>query len=160
MLKNTIQTKWVVSMLLFFISFSLTSFKNRVEMFIIEDFVDFAVAEEIPQFKGCDGFMTRKEAVECFNKKMMNHIKRNFTYPEEAVDRKIEGRVDVSFIITNAGLIKDITAKASNDRESDGELLEYEAKRIISMLPKFTPGKHQGKLVNVKYGLPITFRMM
>ena len=43
--------------------------------------------------------------------------------------------------------------------KNDSELLEKEAKRIISKLGKFTPGKQRGKAVRVKYGLPINFKL-
>ena len=40
-----------------------------------------------------------------------------------------------------------------------GELLEIEADRLISKLPKFIPGKHKGNFVYVKYALPIIFKV-
>ena len=159
MLKTT-QTKLRTVVLFFFLFSIITSFTNVEKNTSIEDFIGFEVTEEVPLFKGCDGSSSRKEAVECFNKKMMNHIKRNFTYPEEALENNIQGRVEVSFIINEVGVVKDIQANASNEKANEKKILEAEAIRIVSLLPKFTPGKHQGKVVNVKYGLPITFKMM
>ncbi|VXC35007.1 conserved hypothetical protein [Flavobacterium sp. 9AF] len=159
MQKNTFQVKLKL-VLLFMFSLFFTSF-NSSELYInSEDFIEFYQAEQIPVFKGCDEMLTRKEAVECFNKKMTNHVKRNFTYPEEALENRIQGRVDVTFIISESGLIKDIKAIATNEKEYEKKILETEATRIVSLLPKFIPGKHQGKIVNIKYGLPITFKMM
>ena len=159
MLKTT-QTKLRTVVLFFFLFSIITSFTNVEKNTSIEDFIAFEVTEEVPLFKGGDGSSSRKEAVECFNKKMMNHIKRNFTYPEEALENNIQGRVEVSFIINEVGVVKDIQANASNEKANEKKILEAEAIRIVSLLPKFTPGKHQGKVVNVKYGLPITFKMM
>ncbi|MCO6161453.1 energy transducer TonB [Flavobacterium sp. NRK F7] len=159
MLKTT-QTKLRTIVLLLFLFSIITSFTNVKKNTSTEDFIAFEVTEEVPLFKGCDGSSSRKEAVECFNKKMMNHIKRNFTYPEEALENNIQGRVEVSFIINEVGIVKDIQANASNEKANEKKILEAEAIRIVSLLPKFTPGKHQGKVVNVKYGLPITFKMM
>ncbi|WP_445456665.1 energy transducer TonB [Flavobacterium sp. HNIBRBA15423] len=161
MIKNTINDRLKTGLLVFLtfiISFSIISFKNI--KLASDEVIEFEVTEEVPLFKGCEDSSSRKEAVECFNKKMMNHIKRNFTYPEEALENRIQGKVDVSFIINEFGKIKDIKASASNEKEYDKKLLETEAIRIVSILPKFTPGKHKGKIVNVKYGLPIIFKMM
>lgn len=158
-LKTTI-TKKTATLYVFLIALltiTSSSFKNKT---ILEDFITFEMADEVPLFKGCEKSNTRREAIECFNKKMTYHIKNNFTYPEEAFEKKIEGKVEISFIINEAGVVKDVVAVASNDKEYDRKLLETEAKRIITKLPKFTPGKHQGKIVNIKYGLPITFRLM
>lgn len=159
MLKTT-QTKLRTIVLFFFLFSIISSFTNVEKNTSIEDFIAFEVTEKVPLFKGCDGSSSRKEAVECFNKKMMNHIKRNFTYPEEALESNIQGRVEVSFIINEVGVVKDIQANAFNEKANEKKILETEAIRIVSLLPKFTPGKHQGKVVNVKYGLPITFKMM
>ena len=41
----------------------------------------------------------------------------------------------------------------------DGHLLELEAKRMVSKLPDFIPGKHEGKLANVEYTIPINFKL-
>ncbi|NHN26590.1 energy transducer TonB [Flavobacterium jejuense] len=161
MIENTIKIKLKSRALLFFIfiiSLSITSFENI--SLASEDFIEFEVTEVVPLFKGCDNSNSRKESVECFNKKMMNHIKRNFNYPEEALEKRIQGRVDVSFIINQSGKVENIKANASNVKDSDKKILEIEATRIVSLLPKFTPGMHKGKIVNVKYGLPIVFKMM
>ena len=143
-----------------FLFMFISSFKSIQTKYSVEDFVEFDVTEEVPLFKVCEKSNTRKEAVECFNKKMSSHIRNNFAYPEEALEKRIQGKVEISFIISEFGSIKDIVAKASNSVEYEKKLLETEAVRIVSRLPKFTPGKHRGKVVNVKYSLPITFKMM
>ena len=116
--------------------------------------VPFAVVEEIPRFPECEN-LSKEEAKECFNSNMYKHIMENFTYPKEAEEKNIEGRVSVQFIIDKEGNIKDILTRGPEN----GELLEVEAKRIVSLLPKFIPAKHKGKAVNIKYGLPITFKL-
>ena len=116
--------------------------------------VPFAVVEEIPRFPECEN-LSKEEAKECFNYNMYKHIMENFTYPKEAEEKKIEGRVSVQFIIDKEGNIRDVVTRGP----ANGELLEVEAKRIVSLLPKFIPAKHKGKAVNIKYGLPITFKL-
>lgn len=152
-------TKFTYYFLFVFFLFPLYSFKAISQSNAYEEVIPFEQTEEIPVFKGCDETPSRREAIECFNQKMMNHIRRNFRYPEEAAERNIQGQVEVSFIINDSGLIKDIKAEVSNKQDKSG-ILEEEAARIIGLLPKFTPGKHRGKVVSVKYEVPITFKLM
>ncbi len=152
-------TKFTFCFLSIFLLFPIYSFKAISQSNAYEEIIPFEQTEEIPVFKGCNETSSRKEAIECFNQKMSNHIRRNFRYPEEAAEKNIQGQVEVSFIINDAGLIKDIKAEVSNKQDKT-RLLEEEATRIIGLLPKFTPGKHKGKIVNVRYGVPITFKLM
>lgn len=148
-------TKFTFCFLSLLLLFPIYSFKTVSQSDSFEDVIPFEQTDEIPLFKGCDDSNSRKESVDCFNQKMMNHIKRNFNYPEDALESNIQGKVDITFIINESGLIKDI--KTSSQDKSG--LLEEEAARIISSLPKFQPGKHKGKIVSVKYGVPIIFKL-
>ena len=69
--------------------------------------------------------------------------------------KKITGRVIVSFIINKEGEIKSITTKGPEN----GKILEEEARRIISLLPKMKPGTQRGEPVNVRYSIPINFSL-
>ena len=116
--------------------------------------VPFAIVEDVPIFPGCEE-LEMKERLACFQKKMNEHIVKNFNYPQQAQKQKIEGRVSVLFIINSKGYIEGITTKAP----PGCELLEEEAIRIMTLLPKMEPGKFRGRPVNVKYAQPITFRL-
>lgn len=120
----------------------------------IPDELPFAVIEDIPLFPGCET-VHKSKRLDCFNEKMAAHIKKYFTYPQRAQEDNIQGRVSVQFMIDKQGNVTDIKMRGPQG----GELLEKEAERIISKLPKFTPGKQRGKPVKVKYGLPINFRL-
>ena len=61
--------------------------------------VPFAIIENVPIFPGCDKNISNEEQKECFQAKVMEHVRKNFTYPEAAVDLGIQGRVYVNFII-------------------------------------------------------------
>lgn len=113
----------------------------------------FNLVEEIPLFKKCNNVPLIKQA-KCFETQMSKHIISNFKYPQEAFDKGIQGRVLVQFTINQAGDVESIQMRGPKN----GELLEKEASRIINKLPKFIPGKHNGKTVKVKYGVPISFR--
>lgn len=114
--------------------------------------VPFAVIEDVPVFPGCKG-STNEEQKDCFQKKIQAHVQKNFSYPEVAVEMGIQGKVYVQFIIDNKGNISNIRTRGPN------KLLEKEADRIISLLPKMSPGLQRGRPVKVPYTIPITFRL-
>ena len=116
----------------------------------------FAVIEDIPLFPGCET-VPKAKRLDCFNEQMAKHIKKHFNYPAKAAEDNIQGRVSVQFVIDKQGNVTDIQMRGPQTR--GGDLLEKEAQRIISKLPKFTPGKQRGKPVKVKYGLPINFKL-
>ena len=67
---------------------------------------------------------------------------------------KVEGRVVCRFTITRDGIVKDVAVTKSVD-----PLLDKEAVRVISAMPKWIPAKHNGERVDAKYSLPVTFRL-
>jgi TonB family protein len=115
-----------------------------------EDFETMSIetVEEIPVAKNC-----ASSVKDCFNEKMTEHIKRNFQYPERAAQNYIQGKVIVSFVINKEGNVVDVEATGGH------RMLQKEAKRIISLLPRFTPAKHKGENVSVTYSVPINFRL-
>lgn len=110
------------------------------------------LVEQIPLFDQCKKVPLLKQR-KCFKEQLISHIKRNFKYPEEAFEKSIQGRVLINFVINKEGNIDNIITRDPYK----GELLSKEAKRIIKKLPKFIPGKNNGELVNVRYGIPINF---
>lgn len=118
---------------------------------IIED-IPIHLVEDVPVFPGCEG-VAKEDRITCFQEKMQLHIKKNFKYPEAEQGLGIQGRVAVMFKIDVDGSIKDIQLKGP----SKG--LEMEAQRIISKLPKMTPGKQSGRPVRVPFYIPINFQL-
>jgi len=114
--------------------------------------VPFAVIEDVPIFPGCEN-VSKDKRRDCFQEKINKHIKRNFRYPEVAMELGIQGRVFVTFIIDKDGSITNILMRGPDKN------LEKEARRIISVLPKMTPGKQRGRAVRVPFSIPINFRM-
>lgn len=112
----------------------------------------FEVIEEIPIFPGCED-IARDYRKDCFNLKIAEHIKTNFKYPKKALKKNIHGRVLVSFIINKEGNIVNIETRGADS------ILQKEARRIFSLLPKMKPGIQRGKPVNVKYGMPLNFKL-
>lgn len=115
--------------------------------------VPFAVIEKVPVFPGCESCPTEEERKACFNQKVQEHIKNNFTYPKTALELGIKGRVFLNFDIDSKGYVTNIR-KRGPDR-----LLEEEAVRIIASLPQMKPGMQRGKPSKVGYSIPINFIM-
>lgn len=126
---------------------------EEVEVEEVEDDIEvpFAVIERIPQFPGCEG--TNAELKACFQKEMNKHLQKHFKYPKAASELNIQGRVFVFFLINKNGVVTNIKSRGPN------QLLEKEAERIISLLPKMEPGKQRNKPVGVPYSIPINFKL-
>lgn len=114
--------------------------------------IPFAIIEEVPIYPGCKD-IERNKRMDCFQEKMWEHINSTFKYPPKARKNNIEGRVLVLFIINKDGEITKIETKGGDP------ILQTEALRIVRLLPKMKPGMQKGKPVNVKYALPITFKL-
>lgn len=85
---------------------------------------------------------------------LMQYLVKNMKYPVECMRNGTQGKVIVSFIVDTDGSIKDIELVNSVDK-----LLDAEAMRLISNMPKWNPGTQRGKPVRVKYTLPINFKL-
>ena len=114
--------------------------------------VPFAIIEDVPLFPGCER-VPKSERRKCFQEQIQKHIGRNFRYPEIAQEMGIQGRVFVQFMIGKDGNISGIRTRGPDKN------LEKEANRIISKLPRMTPGKQRGRPVRVPFSIPITFRL-
>ena len=84
---------------------------------------------------------------------MVKYLLENMIYPEEMKENGIEGRIFVQFVVTKTGSVEDITIA----RGIDG--LNREAIRLVKQMPNWSPGKNNGKEVNVKMVIPIRFSL-
>ena len=114
--------------------------------------IPFQVVEEKPKFIACEDVSKEKEA-ECFKEQLNKHVIRYFYYPKEALDKGIQGRVNVSFQINSNGTV------TIRDVRGISKLLEVVAKEIFEKLPTFIPGKQGGKPVPVIFNYPINFQI-
>ncbi|TXB66885.1 TonB family protein [Vicingus serpentipes] len=85
---------------------------------------------------------------------LMNYLMKEIKYPEQSKKDNIEGKVFIEFIVGDEGAIKNVKVLKSVNSE-----LDKEATRVISKMPNWTPGEHEGKKVNVKLVLPIMFQL-
>ena len=100
----------------------------------------FGAAEEMPSFPGGE-------------KALMQYIKDNTYYPEEMCEGAAQGRVMVGFVINEDGSISDVKVLRSLTPE-----LDEVAVKIVNGMPKWNPGKQNGKAVKTKYTVPVSFR--
>jgi len=115
--------------------------------------VPFAIIENVPVFPGCESAKGNAERKACFQKKIQDHIKKEFRYPQIAAEMGIQGRVFVQFAINSKGYIDGIRTRGPDPG------LEKEASRIVSSLPKMTPGMQRGRAVTVPYSIPVNFKL-
>ena len=101
----------------------------------------FDVVEQMPSFPGGQGAL-----LEYLN----SHVK----YPVVAQENGVQGRVVVSFVVERDGSITDVRVVRSVDPS-----LDREAARVVSSMPRWTPGKQNGSAVRVKYNVPVSFRL-
>ena len=86
---------------------------------------------------------------------LMKYLKDNIKYPSISRQNNSQGRAYINFIVNTDGSITDVEVmKSTND-----VYLDKEAVRVVSGMPKWKPGKQQGKTVRVKYTLPVMFRL-
>lgn len=101
----------------------------------------FDVVEQMPEFPGgIEG--------------MIQFLQTNMKYPEDAMKEKKEGRVLVGFIVDREGNVTEPQVL-----QGVWPSLDAEAIRVVNAMPKWTPGMQGGKIVRVKFALPISFRL-
>ncbi len=101
----------------------------------------FIEVEQAPQFPGGDAAL-------------YGWLARNISYPAEAVEGNIQGRVIVQCVIEKDGSIGEVKVVRGKH-----PALDKEAVRLVKSMPKFTPGLLSGQPVRVWYTLPITFKL-
>lgn len=103
-----------------------------------EDTTVYTVADVQPEFQG----------------NLFQYLGANIQYPRKAYEKGIAGNVVVSFVISKTGEI--VNAKIIR---SVHPLLDKEALRVVESMPRWKPGTIKGVPVNIKYSLPISFRL-
>ncbi len=88
-------------------------------------------------------------------KALMKFLRDNIKYPAEARESGVQGIAYVEFIVEADGSI----SNAKIFKSSGNEYLDKEAVRVVMSMPKWNPGKMQGKAVRVNYRVPIAFRL-
>lgn len=100
----------------------------------------YDVVEEMPQFPGGPAAL-------------MKFLGENIKYPKDAPKTSGSARVIVSFTVEKDGSVTNVAVMKPASPAFDNE-----AVRVVSSMPKWTPGKRNGKPVRVKYAIPVVFR--
>ena len=123
-------------LIMFFMAFvSVNAYSQSKE----QDDAVYSIVSEQPSFPG--GMQ-----------EMMKFISENRKYPAEAKAKEIHGKVIVAFVVERDGSLSDVKI-----RRGIGYGCDEEAIRLIKSMPKWTPGKQNGKAVRVSFMLPVTF---
>ena len=133
--RKNVSLKVALMMLVLLFSFMTSTAQTKKNDMV------FDVVEVMPQFPG--GQIA-----------MLQYIMENMKYPKQAMKEGIQGRVAVSFIVEKDGSISDVKPVLSVH-----PLLNKEAVRVVKSMPKWTPGKQNGKPVRVRFNLPVMFKL-
>lgn len=109
---------------------------------VLKDEKVYQVVEHQPEFKGGQG-------------ELMKFLQSNVEYPQEAREQNIQGKAFVCFVVEKDGSITDVKIMKS----SGSDLLDQEAMRVVKSMPRWEPGKQGGKVVRVKFTVPVMFRL-
>jgi len=100
----------------------------------------FTFVEQMPSFPGGESAL-------------MKYLHDHIRYPAVARENGIQGTVVVQFIVGPDGTIRDVTTVGAKK----GGGLEDEAIRVVNGMPKWKPGRQNGRAVTVQYSLPVRF---
>ena len=101
----------------------------------------FMVVDESPEFPGGTSAL-------------MGYLRDNMVVPDSCRENNIQGRVLVTFIVEKDGSItKPVVVKSVHP------ILDAEALRLVSAMPKWKPGRQNGEVQRVKYIVPVNFRL-
>lgn len=99
------------------------------------------VIEQKPEFPGGESAL-------------YDYLSSHINYPAQAAEEGVQGRVIVQFTITKTGKIENVSVVRGRH-----PALDKEALRVVKSMPNWTPGRQDGRAVNVQHTLPITFRL-
>ena len=85
---------------------------------------------------------------------MMKYLQTNVKYPEDAIRQKLGGRVMVQFVVETDGTISNVRVA-----KTVFPSLDNEAVRVVKAMPKWKPGKVNGRPVRVNFSLPVVFNI-
>lgn len=112
------------------------------EEVVEEEAIPFQLVEEKPSFNGGDA----NEFSKWVNSKL--------EYPEIAKENGVQGRVTLQFTVNADGTVSNVKVLRGVDPS-----LDKEAVRVVSMSPKWKPGKQRDRAVKVTYTFPVIFQL-
>ena len=113
-----------------------------VEEEVEEEAIPFQLVEEKPSFQGGDANQFSK------------WVNQRLVYPEIAKENGVQGRVTLQFTVEKDGTVTKVKVLRGVDPS-----LDKEAVRVVSMSPKWKPGKQRDRAVPVTYTFPVIFQL-
>ena len=107
-----------------------------------EEAIPFQLVEEKPSFQGGDANQFSK------------WVNSKLEYPEIAKENGVQGRVSLQFNVEQDGSVTKVKVLRGVDPS-----LDKEAVRVVSMSPKWKPGKQRDRAVPVTYTFPVIFQL-
>ena len=112
------------------------------EEVVEEEAIPFQLVEEKPSFQGGDANQFSK------------WVNQRLVYPEMAKENGVQGRVTLQFTVEKDGSVTKVKVLRGVD-----PALDKEAVRVVSMSPKWKPGKQRDRAVPVTYTFPVIFQL-
>jgi len=116
--------------------------ENVQEEVVEEEAIPFQLVEEKPSFMGGDA------------NQFSVWVNKRLVYPEIAKENGVQGRVTLQFTVEKDGSVTKVKVLRGVDPS-----LDKEAVRVVSMSPKWTPGKQRDRAVPVTYTFPVYFQL-
>jgi protein TonB len=115
----------------------------------IKEPINASLVEELPRFRPQRN-LTSEEA----ENDLMLYLAKHTRYPTKAYEKGISGKVMVQFEVLQNGKVSEaIVIKGVHP------WLDKEALKVVRKLPRFSPGRQNGKPVRVRYVLPVNFKI-
>ena len=121
-----------------------------------EELISYNKVDIIPIFENCKN-LNKDLQKDCVVDFINTHIEKNLKYPEEAKKVNVESKVFCTFIIDEEGKITITEAKGKPT--SFKKAFENEAIRVLNLLPKFIPAKHNNQIVKVQAQFTVDFKL-
>ncbi|EJU30503.1 MULTISPECIES: energy transducer TonB [Capnocytophaga] len=136
-----------VSRILYLIAIIFSSFPLQAQE---EEDIPFVLIEKHPYYLQIDTITGETKEIP-FKYFLDQWVIKNFQYPEEALKKKIQGRVILTLKIDKKGILS--IEKAEGD-----PILEKAAREVFEGFPQLAPAEQRGKPVVTFYQYPISFR--
>lgn len=107
-----------------------------------------------PIYPGCEGLSSNDERIACLSSKIKKIVSYKFN-TDLGAEYGLKGmqRIHVQFQVSKDGSVNNIRVRAPHPA------LEKETRRVVRKFSRMTPGKIGKDAVNVKYYLPIKFKI-
>lgn len=160
-MKHTLSYLLLFSLLMVFAE-SKAETTNPIITFIEKDTTPpdvFNIVDEMPCFGSCTDVEEKDERKLCSDRAIINFINENVIYPPKAREKGIEGTAVIRFYIDKDGTLLFDEDLAKNILRNPGEGIGEEALRVMKLMPKWVPGKNDGKNVKVQFTMPVKFQL-